>query len=152
VCPSWINGCDPFACLRTSDFSILNFHSPSTYADCCRVSSRIGRLIFTSGLYPKSTDLCHLSSGSDNPDFLRVFGFRKFQLKLKLQCNLPEACDLSPHVSLDLTVQRPSALWLFALRLFGSSALQNSCFGSSTLREFQTLMHPFLRSDFTRNT
>jgi hypothetical protein len=88
------------SCLRTSDFSVLNFHSPSTYANYCRVSSRIRRLIVTSGLYPKSSpliwwllitsglysksiDLFHVSSRSDGPDSLRVFGLRKSQFSIE---------------------------------------------------------------------
>jgi len=60
--------------------------------------------------------------------------FKNLNSQLKLQCNLPEACDILSRVSLDLTVQSPSTL-----RLFGPSVLQRFdvlVFGASALRLF----------------
>jgi hypothetical protein len=58
--------------LRTSEISSLKLYFPSKYVDYCHMSSWIRRLRLTSGLYPESTGLRHVFSGSDGPDLLRT--------------------------------------------------------------------------------
>jgi hypothetical protein len=57
--------------LRTSEISILKLYFSSKYADYCHVSSWIRRLRLTSGLYPESTRLFHVFSGSDSQYLLQ---------------------------------------------------------------------------------
>ena len=66
--------------LWTSEISSLKLYFPSKYADYCHMSSWIKQLRLTSGLYLKSIDLRHVSSGSNDPDPLWTIQCLRFTL------------------------------------------------------------------------
>jgi len=73
------------------------------------------RLRFTSGLFLESTNLCHISSISDDLDSFLVFGFQKFQISIKTQMQITQI------------------LWSFAMCPFGYNGLDlfdSSSFGN----------------------
>jgi hypothetical protein len=119
------------------------FSLPSKYVDFYRVSTSIGRLKLTSGLYPKSMYSCHLSSRSKGSYLLQTSRRSMFTSGL-----YPESTDSrhlsSGYNSLDLlqTIQR----LMFTSGIYPKST--DSCHLSSRF-DSSDLLWTIRRSTFT---